>query len=610
MPPHSNEPPPVAYSYIRFSSPEQAKGDSLRRQTAATAAWCERNNVVLDTSVSLRDLGVSAFRGKHRDDTHDLGAFLKLAERSRIPRGSYLVIENLDRLSRENERKALRLWMDILDAGINIVTLTPERVFRHERSDPTDIIIAIIELARGHSESRMKSERLTAVWSEKKRRAREDGKTLTHTLPGWIEERGGKRHVKPQAKATIKRLFSLAARGYGEIRITRLFTKEGVPFFGKSGGWTQSYVRKLLRDRRLLGEFQPRVKATGEPDGEVILDYFPAVLTEAEFYAAQRGRDGRKPVRKESSPIELQKVKELHQQGKTVKDMAQHLGISRQSVYRALIRLGVKKKPAGDKPQGVHLFNGLVRAFWGQRRYVLGTWISMDRPYKTLKLKGHHSTSFPYFVFERAMLKAMTEINAREILDGANGHDDVMAIEGEIGGVESKIAELETELLTGDVGAVTRVLRKLESRLAELNKQLTAARQRAANPLSAAWGETKTLLAALDNAADQEDARVRLRAALRRIIAGIRMAVFTRGRERNAFVEVEFTGEHKNRFRAYTIWYRPRPKGAWAVVSAAGEGPPMKFIPSEEREGGSEVFASDWVQSLPAEPDEWHPLPE
>ena len=38
-----------------------------------------------------------------------------------MPRGSYLVIENLDRLSREDERTALRLWLDILDAGINSV---------------------------------------------------------------------------------------------------------------------------------------------------------------------------------------------------------------------------------------------------------------------------------------------------------------------------------------------------------------------------------------------------------------------------------------------------------------------------------------------------------
>src|SRR5918911_1432649 len=97
---------PVAYSYIRFSTPEQRKGDSLRRQTEAAADWCRRNNVHLDTTTTLHDLGKSAYTGEHRKnpDRHALAAFLKLVEAGKVPRGSYLLIENLDRLSREDER--------------------------------------------------------------------------------------------------------------------------------------------------------------------------------------------------------------------------------------------------------------------------------------------------------------------------------------------------------------------------------------------------------------------------------------------------------------------------------------------------------------------------
>src|SRR5262245_28719381 len=175
----------IAYSYIRFSTPDQLKGDSLRRQIQATADWCERNGVTLDTSLTLRDLGVSAFRGAHRTgDKHALGAFLKLANQGRIPRGSFLIIENLDRLTREDERTAIRLWLDILDAGISIVQLKPETVFRHERSDMTDIIRAIIELSRGHSESRMKSERSKANYERMVRLAREHKRRMiTRRLP-------------------------------------------------------------------------------------------------------------------------------------------------------------------------------------------------------------------------------------------------------------------------------------------------------------------------------------------------------------------------------------------------------------------------------------------
>ena len=51
---------PKAYSYRRFSTPEQAKGDSLRRQTEAAQAWAERHSIALDTELDLTDCSPSA----------------------------------------------------------------------------------------------------------------------------------------------------------------------------------------------------------------------------------------------------------------------------------------------------------------------------------------------------------------------------------------------------------------------------------------------------------------------------------------------------------------------------------------------------------------------
>jgi DNA invertase Pin-like site-specific DNA recombinase len=39
----------TAYSYIRFSTPEQAMGDSERRQLALAEAYCARNGLKLST---------------------------------------------------------------------------------------------------------------------------------------------------------------------------------------------------------------------------------------------------------------------------------------------------------------------------------------------------------------------------------------------------------------------------------------------------------------------------------------------------------------------------------------------------------------------------------
>lgn len=51
---------PTAYSYVRFSRPEQLRGDSLRRRPQAAEAWADKQGLELDES--LTDLGVSAYR--------------------------------------------------------------------------------------------------------------------------------------------------------------------------------------------------------------------------------------------------------------------------------------------------------------------------------------------------------------------------------------------------------------------------------------------------------------------------------------------------------------------------------------------------------------------
>jgi hypothetical protein len=106
----------------------------------------------------------------------------------------------------------------------------------------------------------------------------------------------GRRVNIPERAAVVKRIYLLAARGYGHGRIVRLLTAEGVPAFGRSGRWCRAYVTLLLRDRRTLGEHQPRC-VDGKADGAVIKGYYEAVVTEQEWMAAQTGQAGRKLVR-------------------------------------------------------------------------------------------------------------------------------------------------------------------------------------------------------------------------------------------------------------------------------------------------------------------------
>ncbi|MAP11497.1 MAG: hypothetical protein CMQ61_05530 [Gammaproteobacteria bacterium] len=95
--------PPRAYSYLRFSTPEQMSGDSMRRQASAAHRYALDHGLELDDAVSFRDLGVSAYRGKNATEGA-LRDFILAVDEGHIPRGSYLLVENLDRLSRPPAR--------------------------------------------------------------------------------------------------------------------------------------------------------------------------------------------------------------------------------------------------------------------------------------------------------------------------------------------------------------------------------------------------------------------------------------------------------------------------------------------------------------------------
>src|SRR5262245_11724919 len=127
-------PPPRAYSYTRFSSPQQAEGGSVARQARLTAAYCKRKGLTLDESLSLDDLGVSAFRGANVRDGA-LAGFLEAFRTGRVPRGSHLIVESLDRLSRDQIRPALQLFLALQDFGITIVTHEPTREYDPAATD-------------------------------------------------------------------------------------------------------------------------------------------------------------------------------------------------------------------------------------------------------------------------------------------------------------------------------------------------------------------------------------------------------------------------------------------------------------------------------------------
>jgi DNA invertase Pin-like site-specific DNA recombinase len=289
---------PKAYSYLRFSTADQIRGDSYRRQTELARAWCEKTGVPLVDN--YRDLGVSAFRGANADKGA-LKAFLDRVESGVIEPGSYLIVESLDRLSRTDITFALQMFLGLINAGIVVVTLADQRVYDRERINDgnfTDIIISLTILSRANEESRMKSSRLSAAWADKRTRLGEE--KMTAVCPAWLHLNADRKgfEVIPEKAAIVRRIYEMAAQGKGKATIARTFNREQVPRLGDSVHWHISTVDKVLCSRAVIGEFRPGRTRNGKKEMlDPVLGYFPAVVSMELFAAVQRIRRTRPSYR-------------------------------------------------------------------------------------------------------------------------------------------------------------------------------------------------------------------------------------------------------------------------------------------------------------------------
>jgi DNA invertase Pin-like site-specific DNA recombinase len=286
---------PLAYSYVRFSTPEQAKGASYERQMELAQAYARERGWEL-AETTYKDLGVSAYRHKNAE-TGALRAFLKAVEQGDVPRGSYLLVESLDRVTRNSILDAQALFVLIINSGITLVTLSDRREYSRESitANPTELIVSIAIMMRGHEESATKSRRVTDAYERKRKAALEradNGKPFTRMLPGWLTYDPKTRSIVTihERATVVQRIFTMADEGSGQHAIAHRLNAERVPTFGgvgkqrKAGAWHRTYVKKLLTNSAVVGTFTPHQRRR-DAEGRyrrVPLDpvegYFPTVV--------------------------------------------------------------------------------------------------------------------------------------------------------------------------------------------------------------------------------------------------------------------------------------------------------------------------------------------
>lgn len=289
-----------AIAYVRFSTPKQEHGDSRDRQTRDLTAFAERNGLTIVEWVE--DLGRSAYKGDHLRGGN-LGILTQRIMAGEIAAGTTLIVEQLDRLSREGHRKAQRWMEDVCEKGLRIGVAQGNKFYDDEslQGNMLDAIEILMKGKLAHDESLSKSKRVGDAWAEKLK-ATSDGVVLTRGCPGWLvpTEKGmGKdgtsfNVIEDRADA-IRTIYRMSADGTGIGTITKQLTSLGIRAWGRSGnGWTPTHLRRLIEGSAPEGDFIPYEANRKKPNGERVVGYYPRIVDADLVDRARAGLKNRK----------------------------------------------------------------------------------------------------------------------------------------------------------------------------------------------------------------------------------------------------------------------------------------------------------------------------
>lgn len=280
-----------AYSYIRFSSKKQEQGDSVRRQTELAEQYAHVHGLILSDK-NFQDLGISAFKEGNRPS---LGDMLEAIEKGHIEQGSTIIIESLDRLSRQGIDVTQQIIKSILQRNVFIASLVDGLLLnRQSVNDLVSVIRIALAADLAYKESEKKSQRLRETKGQQRQRALK-GEVINKILPFWLERQKDKFLFSDRID-TVKRIIELRREGLGTNKIAKVLNDEGHRPL-RSAGWNHTTVAKTINSVALYGAYQTSETTI---DRKVILldiieDYYPAIISKEEFMLLQSDQKHSKP---------------------------------------------------------------------------------------------------------------------------------------------------------------------------------------------------------------------------------------------------------------------------------------------------------------------------
>ncbi|MCD1591788.1 recombinase family protein [Qipengyuania citrea] len=297
---------------------EQGKGTSLKRQLESARDFIKQHSdwdypftdPLAQQERDFTDQGKSAYAGVHREAGGALYELERKATAGHFRNGAALVVENLDRLTRQGWEEALKILTTLTTNGMSVHTVHGGKKFNaFEKPDMGQVITVIVEAEADHRASDDKSKRVRKAWDAKIEAMQNgDRKAFSKHLPAWLEidPKTGESVANEHRAEIVREIYQRYVDGQGLPSIVRNINERGEESWArgsrKGNGWNTAYLHKLLRNRAVLGEFAPKSRKHSEAahhavsKGIVIPDYYPQIVSTDLFNKAQATKKQRKAI--------------------------------------------------------------------------------------------------------------------------------------------------------------------------------------------------------------------------------------------------------------------------------------------------------------------------
>ncbi len=275
------------FSYLRFSSPGQKGNSSVDRQSPIAETVAKEKGWNYRKEWNAKDLGVSAFKG---DNVKTIEAIIQSVKDGKIPQGSVLILESLDRATRLELDAAQQLIRSILKSGLEIFTdMNKRHLTAKSLSSVTDVMLTAVELDAAYQYAYRQQQRaIKGIDKQVKTIEKGDKIYIGGQMPSYIRGVENGKFVIDEARLKVVRhIFAEYLLGTSMFQIAIQLNK-GVA----SGKFIAGLKRKSVNkwDRQTIKHILTNAAYTGDYSlrGVTYKNYLPVqVLSHKDFEIIQ-----------------------------------------------------------------------------------------------------------------------------------------------------------------------------------------------------------------------------------------------------------------------------------------------------------------------------------